>query len=204
MNDTGQYNREIKEAVQRLAGTFLKDGLSIIQATVTDVDTTKYTCTCSPISGDSTTTFTNVNLSANNNKGFIPLPALQSTVLVAVSIKNNPPYLIGWDLLQGLICIVQNTNDGSISQLIIQNGIVQINDGSYGGLIQIDQLVTKINNIENLLNEFIGTYNTHTHLYAPGPGTPAPTDAPVSTESNTIAPTTQRSDLENTKVTHGI
>ncbi len=203
MNDTGQYNREIKEAVQRLAGTFNKDNVHIIQATVNTVDTTKYTCNCTPISGDSTTVLPVVNLSANNNKGFIPIPAKDSTVLVAVSTKNNPPYLIGWDLLQGLICVIQNT-DGTISQLIIENGTIQMNDGSYGGLVNIIGLRSEYAKTKAVLDAILSVING---APVPEAGNGATSGLQTQLVKALIGLQTgdfSGSDIENAKIKHGV
>ena len=40
---------------------------------------------------------------------------------------------------------------------------IQFNDGSYGGMIKIDALVTRLNAIENKINAFALLFNAHTH-----------------------------------------
>ena len=77
--------------------------------------------------------------------------------------------------------------------------LFQFNGGGNSGLVNIVPLVQKINAIENLLNEFIGKYNLHKHAgVQTGTGVSGLND---STESTTLTPT-QKSDIEDTKVTH--
>jgi len=87
------------------------------------------------------------------------------------------------------------------SQLSITDQKIQLNDGSYGGLIQIQKLITKINNLENLVNDLAAKFNTHSHILTltSGTGTAAPTAAP---ETNVLTPT-QQTDIENPLITHG-
>lgn len=79
---------------------------------------------------------------------------------------------------------------------------VAIRGDQFGGLIKVEELVKKINRLESKVNSLITKFNSHTHLYAPGPSAPVPT-APIITGEAAITPTTQKSDLENQKVKHG-
>lgn len=72
--------------------------------------------------------------------------------------------------------------------------LTQFNGGQNGGMVLLLQLVAKLNNIENLLNQFIALYNSHTH-----PVSGSATGVPVVPEDNTLTPT-QRADIENTKI----
>lgn len=78
--------------------------------------------------------------------------------------------------------------------------LVEFNGGDNGGMVLVNNLVTKVNNLENLLNNLISLYNAHTHLLTltSGTGTAAPT---ASHENGSISPITKASDLENTKIT---
>ena len=84
--------------------------------------------------------------------------------------------------------------------MIIQDGLIQFNDGSYGGLVQVINLVQKLNNLENLVNDLVAKFNMHVHPgVQSGAGSTGPT---VSLETGTLTPTEQ-ADIENTEVTHG-
>lgn len=83
----------------------------------------------------------------------------------------------------------------------ISSKAIKLLDGSLGGLVEVANLTTKLNNLENLVNDLISKYNIHTHILtlSSGTGTAAPT---VSLETGTLTPTV-RGDIENTHITHG-
>lgn len=172
--------RELSEAVQKLAGTFLKDFLSVMACTVTAVNEESQTCNCTPIGGDSTTELQNVLLTAEENDGLLLIPEVGSTVLVAIT-KRNEPFVLMFSNIAKVI--------------IVASTAIQFNDGSLGGLIKIQNLVDRINNLEK-------AFNAHTHASA-ATGPPVP---PTVDPGNgiPIAPLTQRSDLENDKIKHGV
>jgi len=78
--------------------------------------------------------------------------------------------------------------------------LVEFNGGQNGGMVLVNDLVTKLNNIENLLNDLITKFNSHTHILTltMGTGTAAPTNNP---ETGTISPITQATDIESTVIT---
>lgn len=82
---------------------------------------------------------------------------------------------------------------------------VEIRGNQYGGLIKINDLVSKINQLENKVNDLVTKFNAHTHITtATVAATAVPgIIAPVTTPETPIAPTTQKVDLENPDVVHG-
>lgn len=68
---------------------------------------------------------------------------------------------------------------------IEMKGEVVLNGGQYGGMVQVEELTSK-------LNELVNAFNTHTHTHPQGP-TYAPT---------TAAKSFVRSDYEDTKIKH--
>ena len=66
----------------------------------------------------------------------------------------------------------------------------------HGGLVKVSELVSKMNAIENKLNDLLGKYNTHTHAANNTPIIPA------FQVLGTLTPTTIN-DLENPDVKHG-
>jgi hypothetical protein len=87
-----------------------------------------------------------------------------------------------------------------INNLFISAKNTQFNDGNNGGLVLVNPLVTKINALENLVNNLIQQYNGHTHILAlsSGTGTAAAT---VSQETGMINPVTKASDIQSTVIT---
>ncbi|MDY0215961.1 MAG: hypothetical protein RBS19_03285 [Bacteroidales bacterium] len=90
---------------------------------------------------------------------------------------------------------------GEMSLLFDAQGAI-FNEGSFKGLVKIEELITKINRIEAKLK-------SHQHAYVPypsgAPATPVLTtaaSAAVPPDSTLVFDNTQLSDLENTKIKH--
>tara|TARA_R100000951_G_scaffold58652_2_gene49306 strand:+ start:1338 stop:1850 length:513 start_codon:yes stop_codon:yes gene_type:complete len=81
---------------------------------------------------------------------------------------------------------------------------VQLMGDQFGGLIKIEELVKKINGLENKLNDLISKFNTHIHITTATVliGPPG-VIAPPTTPETPIAPVTSKSDLENENIKHG-
>lgn len=76
---------------------------------------------------------------------------------------------------------------------------VRINSGNNGGVINIEDITNKLNQLVKELEQLKTDYNTHTHTgVTTGPGTTAP---PVMPHNNTFS-TFNKSDYEDTKFTH--
>ncbi len=67
-------------------------------------------------------------------------------------------------------------------------------------MVLVNPLVTKVNNLEKLVNDLITQYNGHTHILTltSGTGTAATT---LSQETGKINPITQAKDIESTVIT---
>lgn len=78
---------------------------------------------------------------------------------------------------------------------------IKLLDGSFGGLIKIEDLVSKVNDIEDKVNDIISALKTHTHPgVTSGPSSTAPSVDFVAIIDLT---NTTVSDIENNKITHG-
>jgi len=96
------------------------------------------------------------------------------------------------------------TKDTAFVSLYSEIESVQIRGDQFGGLIKIEELVKKINTLENKLNDLITKFNSHIHITTAtiligGPGV----IAPPANQETPITPTTQKSDLENEAIKHG-
>jgi len=70
------------------------------------------------------------------------------------------------------------------------------NGGTLDGMVKVGDLVTKLNNLENKVNDLVTWSSTHTHTgVTPGPGSTGTAVGVVGT----LTPT-QQSELENTKI----
>lgn len=187
-------DRDIRYPIQRIAGTDRTDTCKYVFCSVDSVDVSNRKCECTPQGDSVEAPFTNVLLMASVDDGLLYVPALNSTVVVAYS-EFQQPYIALFSELQRIFLVVGN------SLVDITGSLIKLNDGSFGGLVKVAQLTQKLNNLENLVNDLVSKFNSHTHILTltSGTGTAAPTAAP---ETTVITPT-QQSDIENTKITHG-
>ena len=68
-------------------------------------------------------------------------------------------------------------------------------DGSYDGLVKSPALTTKLNNLENKVNDLITFINTHSHASNGSPPSPPFTGGDLTL--------TNQSEIENPLITHG-
>ena len=118
---------------------------------------------------ESGATYSNIRLQANPGNGVLIIPAVDSYVIVGRLTGNA-----------GYVAMVSDADS------------IQLMDGSYGGLIKIDELVAKLNVLEERMT-------IHQHLSA-APGSPTTPD--IATNPDIIE--TVKADLENPDITHGI
>lgn len=187
-------DRGMIEAIRHIAGTHLEDKVYLVAAEVDSVDIPSRTCNVTTISGKESTAIEGVKLMASVDDGVLLIPTIGSTIFVSYS-NYNVPFVCQFSSVDKVLFI-----SGS-SQVSIVDGKIMLNDGSFGGLVEVGNLVTKLNNLENLLNDLVAKFNSHTHILSltSGTGTAAATATP---EPNTLTPT-QRNDIENTTIIHG-
>jgi hypothetical protein len=168
--------RQIKEAIERLSGTFMQDSVKLFLASVDSVNEAERTCDVTPLTDNATTSYPSVLLMAESDDGVLIVPTIGSNVIVNVS-KRGVAY----------VCMFSEVDKITI----ITKTLTQFNDGSFGGLVKVQELVDKINRLEN-------TFNTHVHAGVTSGG------SSTAPPSSTIAPITMKTDIENDKITHGI
>lgn len=164
---------EILKALGRFVDNRIPD--KDIVCTVSSVDTGELTCVCSPVNGNAD--IIDVRLMTIAGNGFLIIPAVNSKV--TVSFLDN--------------------SSGYVSQFSTVTEI-QLNGDTYSGLVKIADLVTKLNNLENKVNDLITAMNTHVHTgVTTGAGSSAIGTVPIV---GALTPTVQ-ANLENTTVKHG-
>lgn len=184
-------DRSVKNAVQKLAGTFKEDTVQLIIGTVESVDEDKAICSVK-IQND--VTLPNVSLQASICDGLLIVPVVDSTVYVLTS-KYNTPLIVQYSDIDKFELQV---NDSSF--LVNNDGSFQFNDGSFDGLVKVGELVKKVNALENLVNNILSTLKGTTIPLAPSGTYPF---APLYAAFNNISPITQQKDIENDKIKHG-
>lgn len=155
----------------------IPDEVFSIRATVASLDLVNLTCDCEPLNEGAD--ILNVKLIADKTSGFVVIPTIGSIVYVSFL----------------------SPDDGYIS-MFSHIDMIKLNGNNYGGLVKVDDLVTKLNNLENLVNDLIVKYNAHTHPYVNGTS-PATTSVTTSLETGNIAPITNSSMISSTYSYHG-
>lgn len=166
-------SRDIAEAIRALSGM---DDLTFesMACKIKSVDTSNMTCDVEPLDGSAD--LLDVRLNADYSKGFTLVPKADSVVIVT-QLSDATAYV-------SMVSDVDN---------------IYLAGDANGGLVKVQDLVTKLNNLENKVNTIITTFNAHTHVAS---SFGAPTTPPPSPVVGTLTPTTTN-DLENKTIQHG-
>lgn len=169
----------IREAIRKISR---QDVFESVLGTVLDIDLTNKTCTVKPV--EDLPNILEVRLSSvlSPEAGIIAIPTVGSFVIVGQTSRDQPHILMMSEI---------------DTYQLSANDTIQFNDGSNGGLVKVSELVTKLNAIENKVNELITNYKAHNHLHPNGP-----TTAFVVPYTGDNLNNTQVSDLENEDVKH--
>lgn len=174
---------ELATSLEKLIN-ILNKGKTLIDGKITSVDEDNFTCEIQVL----TTTFSGVPLRVliGSQASVYEIPVIGTSCLI--SFRDS-------DIQRPQIMSIDQVDTLKINCV----SLVEFNGGSLGGLVKVEDLVTRLNDIEDLVNDLIEQYNGHTHILAlsSGTGTAAET---VSQETGTLTPTT-RGDIENTKIT---
>lgn len=168
-------------------------------ATVKEVDKTAQTCKVQPV--DNSPELTNVRLRASiedTEQGHIVYPKQDSTVLVTL-INNNPSVAFVSYVSEVDEVLIQLENDFKVAS---KNGEVQLNGDNKGALVVIADLVTKLNNLEEDLNNLKSIFGSWTPVSNDGGAALKTALTGATYIGNTFTKTTA-ADLENPKVKHG-
>lgn len=178
-------DRALIEGVNKMTGQHKVDQVTYVNAVVDSVDMPKRICSCTAIDGHTQYDLPTVLLMASVDDGFLIEPEIGSTVKVIFS-QNIEPFVAQYSDIKN-ITIFANTK-------------VQLQDGSFGGLVKVIDLVSKLNTIEQDLTSLKSAFKSW--VVAPSDGGLAL--KAVSTEwANSEITKTKQEDLENLSVIHG-
>ena len=180
-------DRAIIESITKMIGIKNLDPVYYVNAIVNSVDISTRTCDCTTVDGHTEYDLPNVKLMAVVDDGLLIEPVIGSSVMVIFS-QIVEPFICQYSEIQNITIIAANKT--------------QLNDGSYGGLIRVIDLVTKLNNLEDLVNDLVEKFNSHTHILALSSGTG--TAAVTANPETTVLEDTVRSDIENSMIVHGV
>lgn len=186
-------DRAIQTAVQKLAGTFKADICKMYTGSIVSVDENASTCSVRVLLGNEDVIITNVLLQAAICDGLQVIPSIDSDVLI-IGSTYNPYFVACFSDIDKLYLQVGDSSLTLYDKKQSGEQIVILNDGSYGGLVKVADLVTRLNKVEDALKQHILSFNTHVH---------ASNGLPPATLDNQVVTNTQRSDIENKEVTHG-
>jgi len=160
---------------------------------VTEVDLTARTCTVEPI--DDSAALNNVRLQAsiNASDGIVLAPVVGSFV-VCTFLTPNISVITLFTEVDSVEVKINNITLG------LDKDEVRLNGTSLGGLAKVNDLVTKLNNLEGDLNTLKAALLSWVPL--PNDGGAALKTSLGSYPSDTLTPTTVP-DIENTNVKHG-
>lgn len=187
-------NDTLKQAIQQLAGTHLKDNVHIIECNVDSVDEDAFECDVTTIGGNGELSIPGVKLAAEDNDGFTLIPAIDSTVYVTMT-DNGLVYVSMFSDVSKVVAIINKT------KLIIEDGKITMNDGSFEGLVKVKKLTDKINALENQINTILQILAATTIPLAPSGSYPF---ASLYASVLPITPITTQAEIENDKIKHGI
>lgn len=185
-------SEKIRKAIQRIAGTHVKE-IKTFTATVLQVQENDFTCIVQ--SGDDVPAVARLKavLETENTEGFILIPAKNSEVIVT-EINVGEYAVTGYSTIDKILLKAEN-----IKLQMDKNGIV-LNDGTFGGLIKIEELKSELDKINQILQAIL-TVLQGTPIAEPGNGNPSALQQALNSAlAGKMLPT--YANIENDKVKH--
>lgn len=194
---------DLRNIIRQLAQP---DGETVaLVCTVDEVDKTARTIDCTPINEGAP--LLGVNLQANQEAdyGFCLFPEKGSFVVVGFVADGAAGVVLLTEKIESAEIVIGDTSavmdvDGlrikteKMSADINRDNII-FNGGDLNGLVVIQKLTDKLNELKDTVNDLITKYNAHVHACA-APGSPCkPVDMPAQP-----AKPFNKSDYENTKI----
>lgn len=188
-------DRAIIEAVRKMAGTDKNDLCHYVTAKVISVDEDAKTCNCIAIDGHTEYELNNVKLMAVVEDGITIIPEVDSAVKILFS-QNVESFVCQYSAIKKMIIFA---TDG-----------VELGGDSYGGLVKVNGLLSKLNQLETDITNLKADFATSLGLISAIGATPL-TGTTLSTamaklllySGQPLTPTVL-TDLENTHIKHGV
>lgn len=176
--------QSIGESIRRIADK----GNGIKSGEVTAVDEAAGTCAVLLTGDEYARVDVLLNAVTDNDNGVYLVPTVGSKVWVSAIDETG---------LQGVV------KCSNLQKVIVKaDTLVEFNGGTNGGLVKVAELVDRLNGLENLLNQLITNYNSHTHSTTCGAGAGSTVALTAGTETGSISPITTVEDIENEDVKH--
>lgn len=183
-------NRSIRDLMREIVKDPNAEIYSIVGEIIA-IDETARTCDVKPTNGDAEIYGVRLQSDANSTDGFVLIPTINSIGIVTFINRTT-----------GILSVC-NKIDKMIVKSEIEINIdcekITFNGGSNDGLIKINDLITKLNAVENDLNDLKTVLSTWVPV--PQDGGASLKTASASWSGATITPT-QKTDIENDKIKH--
>jgi len=174
---------EINEMIKKLSGRNTFNDITLYECEVIKVYPETRNVLCRSIGGIEVPDIT-ASLMTTIGDGSYLIPRIGSTVYILINPLINP-FIVHY---------------GEIESAILETTVaIQLNGNEYGGIVKVDALTEKLNNLENVVNNLLSIFNTHTHISAVEG---SPTTGPVQID-NDVLQNTMADELANPAVTHG-
>jgi hypothetical protein len=193
-----QLEAKIAELIQQIANKDAGKRFPVMSGKVVADSVDMGECTCSVIlcndtEGEGTEGILLSGVSGNVN-GVLYYPADDSDVWVAEIDGNGK-----WGVIKTSTLVKMVVTVGG-SKLTVVDGTITLNDGSLDGLVKVIELTSKLNNVENKLNDLIGKWNAFCTGYVPGSPSTTGLPATLTTQTETTLTLTMQGDIENPHV----
>ena len=179
----------IADIIRQLAKT--GNPLGCIVCKVTAVDKSARTVDVEPVNEEAPLLACNLQADQQATVGIVQYPRIGSFVVVGFSSDGAAGMVLLCEDVESVEIVIKDKDTSSI--VMTEDGIV-MNNGTLDGLIKINELTEKRNNLVSEVNAFVSKYNSHTHsVVGHATATATPATATNVSEFN-------KSDYENLKV----
>lgn len=198
----------IKEAIRKLAQ---QDGETVaLVCTVDEVDKKARTIDCTPVNEGAPLLGVNLQANQGSDFGLVIYPEKGAFVVVGFMADGAAGLMLATDKIESAEMVIGETaaaidaegvrvKTTKMSADINKEDII-FNGGELDGLVIIQKLTDKLNELKDTVNSLINAYNNHTHITTATVGTgSAGTISPTTSKAQT-AKSFKKSDYENTKI----
>lgn len=198
----------IKDAIRKLAQ---QDGETFaLVCTVDAVDKKARTIDCTPVNEGAPLLGVNLQANQGSDFGLVIYPEKGAFVVVGFMADGAAGLMLATDKIESAEMVIGETaaaidaegvrvKTAKMSADINKEDII-FNGGELDGLVIIQKLTDKLNELKDTVNSLINAYNNHTHITTATVGTgPAGTISPTTSKAQT-AKSFKKSDYENTKI----
>lgn len=198
----------IKDTIRKLAQ---QDGETVaLVCTVDAVDKKARTIDCTPVNEGAPLLGVNLQANQGSDFGLVIYPEKGAFVVVGFMADGAAGLMLATDKIESAEMVIGETaavidaegvrvKTAKMSADINKEDII-FNGGELDGLVIIQKLTDKLNELKDTVNSLINAYNNHTHITTATVGTgPAGTISPTTSKAQT-AKSFKKSDYENTKI----